>query len=374
VRTPDKSAEVAARADFSIIRYAQCWEDADTLLEALDIQPGDACFSVGSGGENSLSMLARAPSEVVAVDLSPAQVACIEIKAAGFKALSHGELLELVGIRDSTRREALYAKVRGLLPPEARRYWDGNAAVLGQGLVSAGKFESYFRLYRQWVLRLVHGRRELDGLFTPRAPDERRRYYREVWNNWRWQALMRLFSSRFMLARHARDPSFFRYVEGGVSAPIFERIERALTELDPSRNAYVQWVAYGRFGDVLPHAWRAGNFEAIRANAHRLRTEVASVESYLARAPDRSIDRFNLSDIFEYVSAAASEEVFDAIARCGRPGGRAAYWNMQVPRRRPERLAHRLNALEALGARLHRETATMFYSAFHVDEIAADRP
>ena len=27
--------EIGTRADFSIIRYAQCWEDADILLEAL---------------------------------------------------------------------------------------------------------------------------------------------------------------------------------------------------------------------------------------------------------------------------------------------------------------------------------------------------
>ena len=28
-------SEAAERADFSLIRYAQCWEDADILLEAL---------------------------------------------------------------------------------------------------------------------------------------------------------------------------------------------------------------------------------------------------------------------------------------------------------------------------------------------------
>jgi S-adenosylmethionine:diacylglycerol 3-amino-3-carboxypropyl transferase len=31
-------SEAATRADFSQIRYAQCWEDADVLLDALDIR------------------------------------------------------------------------------------------------------------------------------------------------------------------------------------------------------------------------------------------------------------------------------------------------------------------------------------------------
>jgi S-adenosylmethionine-diacylglycerol 3-amino-3-carboxypropyl transferase len=40
------SSEIAERADFDLIRYAQCWEDADILLEALDIQAGDTCLSI----------------------------------------------------------------------------------------------------------------------------------------------------------------------------------------------------------------------------------------------------------------------------------------------------------------------------------------
>lgn len=366
----DKASEIAARADFSIIRYAQCWEDADVLLKALDIRPGDVCFSVGSGGENTLSMLAQEPSEVVAVDLSPAQVACLEIKAAGFRELSYGELLELVGLRASSRQQELYTRVRVLLSPSSRAYWDANPGVLERGLVSAGKFERYLALFREWILPLIHSRRRVDDLFESRSPAERRRFYFERWDNWRWRALLRLFFSRFVMGRLGRDPSFFHYVEGDVAAPIFARTEQALADLDPSRNPYLQWVAYGRFVSALPHAWREENFEAIRASADRLRVEVASVEAVLARAAERSIDRFNLSDIFEYASEQACEQLFDAIVRCGRPGGRVAYWNMQVPRTRPQRLASSLGAHEELDRVLHGQAMTFFYRAFHVHDIS----
>ena len=36
--------------------YAQCWEDADVLLDALDIRPGHVCLSIASGGDNALAM------------------------------------------------------------------------------------------------------------------------------------------------------------------------------------------------------------------------------------------------------------------------------------------------------------------------------
>jgi S-adenosylmethionine-diacylglycerol 3-amino-3-carboxypropyl transferase len=98
------AAEVAERADFSLIRYAQCWEDTDVVLEGLAARPGDRCFSVASGGDNTLAMLAAAPAEVIAVDLSPAQIHLVELKAASFKVLPYAAMLEVNGIRPSARR------------------------------------------------------------------------------------------------------------------------------------------------------------------------------------------------------------------------------------------------------------------------------
>ena len=365
----DNEAELAARADFSIIRYAQCWEDADTLLAALDIRPGDVCFSVGSGGENSLSLLSRAPSKIIAVDISAAQNACLELKAAGFRGLTHPELLELVGVCPSGRRLALYDRVRKLLSSCARQYWDSNGGVIERGLIAAGKFENYFALFRRWILPLIHSRRTIAALFEPRSEAERRCFYDRHWNNWRWRALFRLFFSRFVMGRLGRDPHFFDYVQGDVAEPILTRAARSLSEIDPSRNPYLQWIACGRFLNALPHVWRAKNFQPVRAHIDRLEIRLQSVESYLARAPDAFIDRFNLSDIFEYISEASSERLFENIARCGRPGGRLAYWNMQAPRRCPPKLAGRIRALEELSRTLHRQSATFFYRGFYVEQL-----
>jgi S-adenosylmethionine-diacylglycerol 3-amino-3-carboxypropyl transferase len=362
-------SEVAARADFSIIRYAQCWEDADTLLGGLQIRPGDVCFSIGSGGENSLSLLSCAPQKVTAVDLSPAQNACLELKTAGFRKLSHPELLEFVGVRPSRRRLALYDSLRKDLTTAARRYWDANPSVIASGLLAAGKFERYFALFRRWILPLTQSRRTVEALFKPRTLTERREFYQTRWNNWRWRALFRLFFSRFVMGRLGRDPHFFDYVEGNVAAPIFARSRHALTEIDPAKNPYLQWIVTGRFVTALPHAWRAENFAPIRSHIDRLEIELASVESCLARTADASIDRFNLSDIFEYISPSGSEALFHDIVRCGRSGGRLAYWNMEAPRRCPPALAGRVIALDELSQRLYRETMTFFYSGFYVEEL-----
>ena len=59
-------SEIAAKADFTGVRYAQCWEDADILVEALDVQPDDVVLSIASAGDNALALLSRGPARVVA--------------------------------------------------------------------------------------------------------------------------------------------------------------------------------------------------------------------------------------------------------------------------------------------------------------------
>jgi S-adenosylmethionine-diacylglycerol 3-amino-3-carboxypropyl transferase len=78
-------SEAAMHADFTAVRYAQVWEDADVLLAGLDIQPGNVCVSIASAGDNALALLTKDPSRVIALDLSPAQLACLELRVAAYK-------------------------------------------------------------------------------------------------------------------------------------------------------------------------------------------------------------------------------------------------------------------------------------------------
>ena len=50
-------SEIAEKANFAKIRYAQCWEDADVLLEALQVDTADTCLSVASAGDNTLALV-----------------------------------------------------------------------------------------------------------------------------------------------------------------------------------------------------------------------------------------------------------------------------------------------------------------------------
>lgn len=362
-------SEAAERADFTRIRYAQVWEDADVLLEGLEVQPGDTCVSIASAGDNALALLTADPAKVIALDLSPAQLACLELRIAAYRTLEHGELLELVGSRPSERRVALYERCRPQLGQAARTVWDARRDEIPRGIGSLGKFENYFALFRTRVLPLVHRRSTILALLEPRTVEERHRFYDERWDTWRWRLLFRLFFSRTAMGRLGRDPEFFRYVETDVASAILRRTRHALRELDPADNPYVHWILTGTHGEALPLALRPEHFQTIRDRLDRLEWHCESVESFLARCPGRSYDRFNLSDMFEYVSPEGFRRMVEEIVRCSRPGARLAYWNMLAPRRRPEEMRDRLVPLDDLASRLHEQDRAFFYSAFRVEQV-----
>lgn len=365
------ASEAAAHADFSsIIRYAQCWEDADILLEALDVKPGDTCLSIASAGDNALALLARGPARVVAIDLNPSQLACLDLRVAAYRALEHAELLELVGSRPSERRRKLYARCRPLLVPATRAFWDSKAHEIDRGIGAAGKFERYFRTFRERVLPLVHSRGRVARLLEGGTATEREAFYNREWDTWRWQLMFRMFFSRFVMGRMGRDPSFFRFVEGSVASRILTRARYALTALNPSENPYLQWILTGTHTTALPFSLRAENFDAIRRNLDRLHCHQGPLEAYLAEVPASSIDAFNLSDIFEYISEPSYHALLEQIIRAGKPGARLAYWNTLADRRRPACMADRLLALEEFSQNLHARDKAFFYCAFHVEEIA----
>ncbi|MBI2970768.1 MAG: DUF3419 family protein [Gammaproteobacteria bacterium] len=353
------------------IRYGQCWEDADVLMEGLAVRPGHACLSIGSAGDNTLALLSRGPSRVVVVDYDPAQIACLELRVAAFRALEYAQVLELLGAAPSDRRLALYAVCRSALPSDARNFWDRHQQDIASGIVNAGRLEKYFTLFRRYILPLAHPSGRVRRLLEPSScVAGRRRFFSRHWDTWRWRALFRLFFSRWNMASIGRDASCFRFVQRDPGGYLLRRAEHALTVQDPSSNPYLRWILTGHYGRILPYAWRFEHFEAIRAHLDRITIRCVPLSRVLRELDEGSIDRFNLSDVFEYLDPVESRRIMERLAAVARPGARIAYWNLFVERQRPPELAHCIRPLPGLAQRLHARDKTFFYSRFILEEVA----
>lgn len=371
VTIPSQKSEcggIEGRAAFDLIRYANCWEDADILCEALRPHPGARILCVASAGDNALALLAEG-AEVVAADLSIAQLACVELRCAAFRRLEYEELLAFLGVGPADHRLSTYARLENDLSPRAQSFWKNQQRRVAEGVIHAGKFEAYFKLFRTRVLPLIHSRRTIDRLLEDKKADARKSFYDKNWNNLRWRLLFRVFFSRFVMGRLGRDPEFFRYVEGPVSDRFLERTKYALTVLPTHENPFLDYILAGNFSRSLPRYLRPDRFEAVRDGLDRLTLFHGSIAMAGCAHAKSGFDGFNLSDIFEYLDPTTSRELYSKLLAVARSGSRLAYWNMLVPRGCPPEFADRVTPLTELSERLFARDLAFFYCNFWVDEV-----
>ncbi|MCP9816894.1 DUF3419 family protein [Synechococcus sp. GreenBA-s] len=375
------------------LRYGQCWEDADRLVEALGPVAGARVLSIASGGDNSLALLAEGPERLIALDHNPAQLAALELKAAAIARLEHGELMVLLGAWDhpagpepgfeprdglparvpaalALQRLSLYGRCRDRLTPAAAAFWDRRPEHLAVGLLHAGRFERYLGRFRRWVLPLLRDPAGWQPLLEGRTAAERARWYREQWDDWRWRLLFRLFFSRTALGRFGTDPAQVRYGEGSQGDHLLERLQHALTVHDPAENPYLHWILLGRYGRELPRALRPELLERIRGHLDRLTLCSLALDDWLdgPAVEGGPIDRFNLSNVFEYQSAQATTRLLGRLRHCSAPGARLVCWNRLADRDCRLAPVGSWEPCQDLADGLHRRDRVFFYRRLVVAE------
>ncbi|HEV7693091.1 MAG TPA: DUF3419 family protein [Hyphomonadaceae bacterium] len=360
--------DIAKRASFDLIRYAQVWEDADILAAALRLKPTDTVVSIASAGDNALALLAEGPARVIAVDMNPAQLACVRLRVAAIKTLPHGDFLELMGARVSGRRQFLLEQVAPNMSAEDQKFWaDKKDLVSKFGAGGVGKFENYFKMFREWMLPFVHNRETIDELLRHREQPERQAFYDKYWNIWGWRMMLKVFFSKTVMGKLGRDPAFFDHVRGSPSDHVAGLTRKALIDQDPSANPYLHWILRGSHGDALPRAWQEERYETIRGRLDRLEVRLGTVES--VAEDGTKADAFNLSDIFEYMSPEAHSKAYETILAASNPGARIAYWNMMAPRRAPKEHAEKVATNSELESKLKPQDKAFFYSDFVIEEV-----
>ena len=382
-----KSEVKENRVDFSLIRYSQCWEDTEVLLESLNIQENDICFGILSAGDNVFSMLAENPKKVVALDISFPQIALAKLKKEVFNSLSYEEMLEFMGVMKSDKRIEIYDRIKEKLDKEVKEYWDFNREAIEKGIIHAGKFEKFFKIFREKILPFVHSKKRIEKLLEKKSRQERIEYYDKYWNNFRWKLMFKLFFSKYIVGKLGRDKEFFRYAEKNISEEMKERSRYALCEQNPYENPYINYILTGNYRkDCLPYFLRKENFDKIRKNLHKVEILQSSVEEYLDQI-DFKIDKFNLSDIFEYMSAENYSKLMGKIYDNAENNALLAYWNLIVERN-SEKLDYKktdseiavtgketnvngkkYERMKELDRKLHEKDMTFFYTDFVVEKV-----
>ena len=112
--------------NFDFIRYSNCWEDVDILLDAFELNQNSKVISIASGGDNCFSLAAQSPEYVVAVDFSEVQLFLVELKKVAIKAFDRITYMGFIGFIPNMHRLEYYGQLNSGLTSKAQAYWDEN--------------------------------------------------------------------------------------------------------------------------------------------------------------------------------------------------------------------------------------------------------
>lgn len=315
------------KADFSFIRYSNCWEDTHILRRALSIKRGETGISVASAGDNTFALLLDDPKRIYAFDLNPTQLYCCELKMACFRCLSYEEMLTLLGVLEGCRR-TLYEKLRHGLSEDAVRYFDAHPEIIDAGIIHVGKFERYFGIFRRFVIPLVAGSEAFGHFARANTLSAQWNFYRRYIDTGRFRAMFRLYFGYRVMGQLGRDSSFYDHVKEKEQSgsDIRSRFEYGIRNTVNAENPYINYIITGNYTRrSLPLYLRRENFAAIRSRIDR----ITLIKGDLLSLQLQNVDFANLSDIFEYMSESDAQRNMQHLAEMLCNGARAACWNMQ---------------------------------------------
>ena len=173
------------------------------------------------------------------------------------------------------------------------------------------------------------------------------------------------------MGKMGRDKAFFKYVNVNVPEHILERTKYAITELDTSENSYLHYIINGKYDNILPVAYRKENFQLIKNNIDKVILLSESIETFINREDVEKVNKYNLSDMFEYMSDEQMCQIVEKILEKAEIGTRLAYWNM-LSDKRASKYFDNLEYKKQLSENLLRKDKAFFYSKFIVEEVKSD--
>ncbi len=325
-------------------------------------------MTVTSGACNTLTLLLEDPGKVYTVDINPTQSWLLELKMAAIRRLSPSELRSFLGLEPSTARLAIFESLRAELSPAAANYWASKPDFLRKGVIHAGKFESFAGLFAKLV-RLLQGKRRIEGLFRCTSLEEQRAFFDSTWNTPQWRLIFKVLVSKQILARRGLTADYFKFDDGSASfsESFLRRSRRALCDIPAAPNYFLARYLAGHYrsADAVPAYLLPENLPTVKARLDRIEIVTAPAQEWMATLAPGTIDAFALSNICELMSLDETARLFTEVARTARPGARAIFRNLMIPREVPETLAGTIQLQPELSQDLLATDRSFVYSRVH---------
>ena len=347
--------------------FAMNWEDPASDRRALAVKPGETVMTVTSGCCNTFTLLLDDPGKIYAVDINPTQSYLLELKSAAIRQLGCAELHGFLGLVPCKERLQIFARISGDLSSSALAFWRSRPEAIRRGIMHAGKYESLVRLVNTFV-RILQGRKRIEGLFSCRSLEQQSAYFDQHWNNARWRLIFKLLASKRVIARRM-GLNYFQFDDGSTSfSESFQRrFKRGICDVPIQTNYFLALYLCGRYRSetAIPEYLLPENLPIVKARLDRIENVIAPAQVWLGEQPPGAIDGFVLSNIGELMSQDETDRLFSALAPAAASGARVCFRNIIIPRAVPQNLADEIVMDESLSRDLLANDRSFLYSRVH---------
>jgi len=323
---------------FNSFIYNQIWEDPALDLKALDLQADSELITIASGGCNILNYLTESPKRIVALDLNPYHLSLTRLKLAAMEHLpDHAAFYEFFGHADLAHNIKNYEHyIQPEIDSELAGFWSGRRLsgkrrihLFKDGLYRHTRF-GYFMRFLHWIARRSQYQPEL--ILQAQTLEEQREIFKAhikpFFDSKLVKFLGKLPVSVFSLGIPPQQYKAMKD-QGNLIQQYCDRVERLACQF-PIKDNYFAWQGFSHSYDhehrhAIPDYLQAANYDLIRKQLHKVETESGSMIEYLKAQPNHSLDRFVFLDAQDWMSDEVLQELWEQVARVGRPGSRIIF-------------------------------------------------
>jgi S-adenosylmethionine-diacylglycerol 3-amino-3-carboxypropyl transferase len=377
---------------FDAFVYNQIWEDPRVDLQALQLNGDSRVLTISSGGCNALNYLIENPESVMAVDLNAYHIYLLQLKLTALQfLLTYEDFFAFFGFGKHKRNVANYKKyIAPNLDKNARQFWESNGFL---GNLLYGNRINYFArggLYEHsrnsYFLRFFHGFSRLSGwqpqevLKAETLAEQERLYEKNIapfFDSLLVQTVGRMPVTMFGLGIPPQQYEELKkdLVKHRTVIDVYRERAKRLACAYPIKENYFAWQAFSRKYDTenrraVPEYLKAENYETLKSNAHKIRTNINSVTEEIKQNPKGAFNRFVFLDAQDWMNAKTMTELWQTISDRAEPNSRIIFRTagaaLPIEKNLPANLRARFDYKQELSAELFMQDRASIYGGFHL--------
>ncbi|HKI44115.1 MAG TPA: DUF3419 family protein [Balneolales bacterium] len=356
---------VAVAYNRSLYDFGLSQDDAETELRALNLKPHDRLLCIASAGELPLSILAKGPLLIDAVDISMTQLQLSKLKLATVLALDIEDAARFLGYIpcDKEQRLRQFGMVREYLEESEENFWEDHLFVFNKGPAHYGRYEQYFARFRRIALFLLGGHEKLYGLFECECIEDQEDYFDKFLES---GLLERLFKIIF-------HPRLFKQKgisgQGDIARVFFNQFRNFCTQTLTRENYLLQFLFLGNviYYEALPDFLQESGVTIIRLRHNNIHYHNLSYSDIIRNSPEGTYNKFALSNVCDWLQEEEFADLLQLIAKKADSNSKALLRYIYNIHPIPEELDETIITNPSKGEELRRKDRFPFYNLMPMD-------